>query len=167
MTKTKKITIIDNVIEKYFYLHKFKATEGIYVMLLVLKCLSSTDIGFKDVMGLEPTVIEAWAHMKLQTGVKNEEVTEEDIIQLNNIMTLRKTELGFHLFKLALRKLEKSKIEELMGYLVYAISLDEVTRLTTASESTQCIDNHINNSLCLFNLLKKCFEYNYKDFFLE
>ncbi len=163
---SKKFTVTDGGEKKEFNIHKFKATECIHVFRSVLSCLAHTDIEFYDALGFAPAVLEAFAHLKLGTGVTNSEVDTKELQELQEAIRLKRGELLFYIFKLALKSLDKSKTDELLGYLVYALSIDEAARLTNASGSTNNIDNHINTPAALLLLCREVLEFNFEDFFL-
>lgn len=176
----KKFTVNDGGEQKEFTIHKFKATEFIQVLRAILSCLAHTDIEFNDALGFAPAVLEAYAHLKLGTGVTNTEVNSEELRELQNAIRLRRGELLFYIFKLALKSLDKSRMDELIGYLVYALSIEEPTqvtnasggamnidiRLTNASGSVMNIDNYISTGAALLLLCREVLEFNFEDFFL-
>jgi hypothetical protein len=167
LDKFKIIEVMDSGIKKKFTIHKYKATESIQVFILLLSCIANTDIEFNDVLGFEPMLLEAWAHLNLQTGVKNDQVSTEDIQKLHEAMQVRKTELIFHIIKLALKSIDKVKIDELMSYIAYAVSSENDKRLTTAGNSSDSIDNFIETPAALLNICREVLEFNFKGFFLN
>lgn len=162
----KKFAINDGGEQKEFTIHKFKATEFIHVLRAVLSCLAHTDIEFKDALGFTPAVLEAYAHLKLGTGFTKTGVSDKDLKEFQEAIRLKRSELLFYIFKLALKSLDKSRTDELLGYLVYALSVDEITRLTNASASTANIDNYVDTSAALLLLCREVLEFNFEGFFL-
>lgn len=162
----KKFTVTDGGEKKEFTIHKFKATECIHVLRSVLSCLAHTDIEFYDALGFAPAVLEAFAHLKLGTGVTDKEVSTEELQKLQEAIRLRRGELLFYIFKLALKSLDKAKTDELLGSLVYALSIDETNRLTNASGSTNNVDNFVDTAAALLLLCREVLEFNFEDFFL-
>ena len=161
----KKFAVQDGENLKDFYIHKLKATESVHVFLLLLNCLAHSDVEFTDVCGFEPSVLAAWANLKMQTGLKSDDLSSEDLEKFNNAMNFRRTELIFSILKMALKSLDKNKIDELMSYLVYCVSVDEVTRLATVGDLS--IDHHIETPAALLILCREVLEFNFKDFFLS
>ena len=163
---SKKFTVTDGGEKKEFNIHKFKATECIHVLRSILSCLAHTDIEFYDALGFAPAVLEAFAHLKLGTGAAGTDVSTEELQKLQEAIRLRRSELFFYIFKLALKSLDKSKTDELLGCLVFAISIDEITRLTNASNSSSNVDNYVDTASALILLCREVLEFNFEDFFL-
>lgn len=162
----KKFTVTDGGEKKEFTIHKFKATECIHVLRSVLSCLAHTDIEFYDALGFAPAVLEAFAHLKLGTGVTDSEISTEDLQKLQETIRLRRSELFFYIFKLALKSLDRDKTDELLGCIVYALSVDETIRLVNASGSINNIDNYVDTASALLLLCREVLEFNFVDFFL-
>ncbi len=163
---SKKFVVADGGEKKEFTIHKFKATECINVFRAILSCLANTDLEFTDALGFAPAVLEAYAHLKMGTGAADPETDKEDLQKLQEAIRLRRSELLFYLFKLALKSLDKDKTDELLGYLVYGISIDEVNRMTNAAGSINNIDNHVETGAALLLLCREVLEFNFSDFFL-
>lgn len=162
----KKFTVNDGGENKEFTIHKFKATEGAHVLRSLGSCLADSDIQFKDALGFTPAALKDYVQKILQTGVSDKEVNSGDLVKVQETVQDRVTELLFNIFKLALKSLDRDKTDELLGYMAYAISVDEVTRLTTAKSSESNIDNHVETTPALLLLCREVLTFNSSNFFL-
>lgn len=162
----KKFTVNDGGEQKEFTIHKFKATEGAHVLLSLGGCLADTDIQFSDVFGFTPGALKSYVHKILQTGVSDVKVSTKDLVKVQETVQDRVTELLFYVFKLALKSLDKAKTDELLAYMAYAISVDQITRLTTAQGSEANIDNYVDTTSALLLLCREVLVFNADNFFL-
>ena len=162
----KKFNVKDGSENKEFIIHKFKATEGAHVLRCLLSCLADTDIQFKDVFGFTPEALKAYVHKILQTGINNEEIDSNDLEKVQKIIQERVFELLFYVFKLALKSTDKAKTDEVLGYMAYAISVDEINRLNNAENSNNNIDNFVDTTAALLLLCREVIAFNSSNFFL-
>ena len=163
----KKFSVKDGSEIKEFVIHKFKATEGVHVLRCLLSCLADTDIQFKNVFDFTPENLKAYVHRVLQTGVSNDETDSNDLEKVQKIVQERVLELLFYVFKLALKSTDKVKTDELLGYMAYAISINETDRLNAAKNSSDNIDNFVDTTSALLLLCQEVIKFNSSNFFLN